>query len=201
MKSYRSVIIFCVGLGICLLVGCAQQPLPTMVFLPSSTVQATQNQIEESPQYIETEVEVTDAPSPMPDTETPERPLQTAVQVFLPTATSNPVSTFVSSSSTVSTTNSNATNSKIPAPIIYIVGPGPLSRVPSPFKLQAFFRPGDDGKLYVDLTGEDNLKIIQLSLNYSAWKGQTPDIYRDISFSIDSASEYAIFNSQHQGSI
>ncbi len=82
--------------------------------------------------------------------------------------------------------------SRIPAPIIYIVGPGPLSRVPSPFKLQAFFRPGDDGKLYVDLTGENNLKILQLSLDYSAWRGQTPDIYRDISFSIDSASEYAI---------
>lgn len=184
--------ILCLVIVLVALNGCAQQPLPTMVYLPSPTAQMLSNPGIESPEISATEVAYTETPLPVSITDTPQEPEETAEQIILPTATNNPSSTTISTISTVSTSNTEGSNSDIPAPIIYIVGPGPLSRVPSPFKLQAFFRPGDDGRLYVDITGENNFKILQLSLNYNAWKGQTPDIYRDISFSIDSASEYAI---------
>ncbi len=163
-----------------------------MVYLPSPTAQVPQILELGSTETATLDIDVTEAPLPEMMTETPSEPSQTAIPIYLPTATNIPASTL-SPDSSVSSTNNNSSNKlNIPAPIIYIVGPGPLSRVSSPFKLQAFFRPGDDGRLYVDLTGENNLKILQLSLNYSAWRGQTPDIYRDISFPMDSASEYAL---------
>jgi hypothetical protein len=184
--------ILCFVIVLVVLIGCVQQPLPTIVYLPSPTVQMSSNLGFESPEFRATEVEYTPTPLPVSITDTPQQTDETAEPLLLQTATIYPGSMAMSTTSPVSTLINNAPGSDIPAPSIHIIGPGPLSRVPSPFKLQAFFRPGDDGRLYIDLAGENNLKILQLSLNYSAWRGQTPDIYRDISFSIDSASEYAI---------
>lgn len=66
-----------------------------------------------------------------------------------------------------------------------------MSKVTSPFRVEAFVTPGDDGYVYLELIGEDGSTITQQSLDYRALISRSLWISPSVSFSISAVAETA----------
>jgi len=99
-----------------------------------------------------------------------------------PTPTHTPTATFTP---TVTSTPSP------PLASLRIIRPGPLSKISSPIKVEAMVTPGDDGKVYFDLLGEDGRVInhVEIDLKYNL--GQHVIITPKIDFQTSAAAESA----------
>lgn len=80
---------------------------------------------------------------------------------------------------------------KLPLANIRIQSPGPLSRVVSPFDVEASVIPGENGIVRVELIGEDGRAITRQVLQYNTQAGQRFLIHPQIAFEIPSAGETA----------
>jgi hypothetical protein len=63
--------------------------------------------------------------------------------------------------------------------------------VTSPFRVEAFVTPGDDGYVYLELIGEDGRTITQQSLDYRALINRSLWISPSVSFNISAVAETA----------
>jgi len=109
-------------------------------------------------------------PSPTPsDTPTP----TTTSMPLLPTRTPTPLPT-----------------AGIPGAAIQISIPGPLSRIISPLQLRANVRPGLDGKVRVELLGEDGRLLVRKIFNYGEAQGYVY-VADALEFEISAAAETA----------
>jgi hypothetical protein len=78
----------------------------------------------------------------------------------------------------------------IPSAAIQIRSPGPLSRIISPLQLQASVKPGLDGRVRVELLGEDGRLLVRKIINYGERKGYVL-VSEDLEFEISAAAETA----------
>jgi hypothetical protein len=108
------------------------------------------------------------------------------VPTAFPTSTSTPIPTSTRSASKQTTSISNSRPS---LPAILIDAPGPLSKIASPIYLEAGAIPGDDGMLYLDVTGEDGRSIFSKALNFSNSPYRRAYFSRNIDFEIPSVAE------------
>lgn len=69
--------------------------------------------------------------------------------------------------------------------------PGPLSKVTSPFYMEAGAILGDDAKVQIDLIDEDGQFLFQKTLNYSGYAGARVYFSQQIPFQIDGVAESA----------
>ena len=66
-----------------------------------------------------------------------------------------------------------------------------MSKVISPFRVEAFVTPGDDGYIYLELIGEDGRIITQLSLDNRALINRSIWISPSVNFKISAVAETA----------
>ena len=78
----------------------------------------------------------------------------------------------------------------IPLAAIQFRSPGPLSRLVSPLHVQASVRPGPDGRVRVELLGEDGRLLVRQILNYGDQNGHVY-IDAELPFEIGAAAETA----------
>jgi hypothetical protein len=90
------------------------------------------------------------------------RPAHTATRTPRPSATATASPSPVPSSTATPTATPTVTRTPTPEPpeeipfaVVQIIQPAPLSKVVSPIELYAYLPPGDDGRVRVQLTGED----------------------------------------------
>ena len=76
----------------------------------------------------------------------------------------------------------------IPAAAVQIRRPGPLSRLVSPLHLQANLRPGLDGRVRIELFGEDGRLLVRKIINYGRNSGWVY-IDDDFEFEISAVAE------------
>ncbi len=78
-----------------------------------------------------------------------------------------------------------------PAPAIYLVRPGLLSRVVSPIEMELYAYTGGDGKISIELVGEDGRVISRQVMDYGGKAGRHVWIIPKLPFEIDAAAETA----------
>lgn len=151
---------------------------------------------------------IPDTPTPAPSvtaTLTPEAspsqpPTPTLTQVSSPTETATPgpsltpsrTSTNTRTATPTRTPTSTSTITFTPTPplaYLRIQRPGLLSKVVSPFRMEAMIAPGDDGWVRIDLFGEDGRVITTQQLDYRHSIGRRFWISPMVQFSITAAVE------------
>ena len=184
-------------------------PTSTATFVPTPLPTDTPTATPEPPT-----VTPTDTPSPIPlPTDTPTEtatPTLTATDGPSPTPTRTPsitrtptktrtvtrtrIPSLTRTRTATPTITSTATITLTPTPPpagLRIMKPGPLSKLVSPIKIQSALVVGDDGLVYIDLTGEDGRLLSRQVLNYRAYIGQEIFIAPEVPFEITSAAETA----------
>jgi hypothetical protein len=78
-----------------------------------------------------------------------------------------------------------------PWAFIRIARPGPLSKVGTPLDVQMGMSPGQDGKLYIDLIGEDGRFITRMTRDFRQYINQQIYTSVEIDFEIPGAAETA----------
>jgi len=78
-----------------------------------------------------------------------------------------------------------------PFDYLRISRPGLLSKVTSPFRMEAYVIPGSDGMVYLDLIGEDSRPITQEALDYRNYAMQGIWFTHKVAFSIPGVVETA----------
>ena len=78
-----------------------------------------------------------------------------------------------------------------PFAVLRIDRPGRMSKVVSPLKTELGVTPGADGKVHLDLIGEDGRYIFRQVLSYGNYQGKSIGITPEITFDIDAVSELA----------
>lgn len=74
---------------------------------------------------------------------------------------------------------------------IQIISPGPLSKVISPFKLESYVQPGNDGKVFIDLIDENGTTLFHDVRIYQDLPRLWAPVNMDLAFNIESAVEYS----------
>ncbi len=126
----------------------------------------------------------------VPDTATP-GPSPTNTRT--PTSTRIPTRTRVPSRTpTITLTPTNTNTPTPPPPLLYILRPGLLSRVTSPIQMELNMTIGGDGKVTIELIGEDGRIIAQQIQSYGRDQaGKRIWLVPELSFTIDAAAETA----------
>lgn len=78
-----------------------------------------------------------------------------------------------------------------PFAVLRIDRPGRLSKVVSPLKTELGVTPGADGRVHLDLIGEDGRYIFRQVLSYGSYQGKSIGITPEITFDIEAVSELA----------
>lgn len=78
-----------------------------------------------------------------------------------------------------------------PNAALRISRPGPYSRVSSPFRMEAVIKPGADGLVHLEITGEDGRTIHREDMDFRAMRDRTLSIAPEVSFGILAAAETA----------
>ncbi len=122
---------------------------------------------------------------------TPEHtPTPTEISISLPTPTNPP-----SHSPTAGPTATQAASPTPPAPFeipyaeIQIMSPGALSRISSPLKLHLFLTPGHNGRVRVELFGEDGRLMYRHLFVSTQFPGVQTNIHTEIDFEIIGVAE------------
>jgi hypothetical protein len=109
-----------------------------------------------------------------------------------PTRTRTPTRTpFPSRTPIASRTPTITLTSTPPSAWMRLQRPGMYSKVVSPIKIEALISPGDDGYVYVELTGEDGRMVTRQTLDFRAYLNRHFYIAPEIPFEIKAASEIA----------
>ncbi len=126
----------------------------------------------------------------VPDTATP-GPSPTSTRT--PTLTRTPTRTRVPTRTRTITLTPTITNTPTPpAPILNIVRPGLLSRVLSPIQMELYVTVGEDGKIAIELLGEDGRVISRQIKNLGMDQaGKRAYLVPEMPFEIDAAAETA----------
>ena len=128
--------------------------------------------------------EVTPLPQPTASTTISATPGKTATKTRYPTKTFPPTRTRrPSRTPTISLTPTP------PWAFIRIARPGPLSKVGSPIKVEMGMTPGEDGKLYIDLVGEDGRFITRLTKDFRQYINKQIYTAVEIPFDIPGVAE------------
>ena len=142
--------------------------------------------------------EALDLPSPSPtlllasSTPTPTRAATATLSAMGPSPTPSLPPTFTSTPLPTQPTRTappQATAS-IPAAAVQIRRPGPLSRLISPIQVQVSVRPGPDGRIRIELLGEDGRLLIRKIINYGQESGWV-FLTESLEFEISAAAETA----------
>jgi hypothetical protein len=78
-----------------------------------------------------------------------------------------------------------------PAAALRISRPGLLSKVSSPFRVEAVIKTGDDGKAWLHLIGEDGRIITEQKLDFGRQSNQRFAVSPEVTFEISAAAETA----------
>jgi len=140
-----------------------------------------------SPTSSEPSIPVTAGPSPtVADTRLP---TNTPTITRTPTATITPTPTLTP---TPADTATPLPPDEIPFAVVQIVRPSALSKVISPIELFAFVAPGGDGRIRVELTGEDGrLLYRQVFVFTNSPEGARINLNANVKFEIIGVSETA----------
>lgn len=126
---------------------------------------------------------VTRSPTPSltPSATRTRRPAVTPTASVSPTPTVSPTSTR---------TSTPEPPEEIPFAVVQIVQPAHLSKVVSPIEMYAYLPPGEDGRIRVELTGEDGRVLYrQVFLYPEASAGSRVKLNAEIPFGITAVSE------------
>lgn len=116
-------------------------------------------------------------------------PSATPTITFTPTASNTPTPTFTP---TPNYTTTPLPPDEIPFAVVQIVHPSSLSKVVSPIELYAFVAPGGDGRIRVELTGEDGrLLYRQVFVFTNSPAGARINLNAKVNFEIIGVSETA----------
>ena len=107
-----------------------------------------------------------------------------------PTSTETPTPTTTAIPLQPTRTPTPLPTAGIPKAAIQISNPGPLSRIISPLQVRANVRPGPDGRVRVELMGEDGRLLVRKILNYGEQKGYVY-VSDALDFEISAAAETA----------
>lgn len=194
----RSAVLFCLLLVFAaLMTGCASSTAPgqsnsvSTALLPTWIAQTVSAGALQTEQYL-------DQPSPLPSATSepalasPTRAATATLSAMgpspTPSITPTPTSTPLPTQPT--RTPLPQPTATIPAASVQIRRPGPLSYLVSPINVQARVRPGPDGRIRIELLGEDGRLLVRQILNYGQESGLV-FISQDLEFEIASAAETA----------
>jgi hypothetical protein len=183
MLSLRTLFFLLIGI---LVAGCGARPqvtpvtpIPTGQFRTAiaQTLDAQQNAVESPAAPSSTPIPpATDAPLPALPSSTP---------------TPSPTPTAVTRTATpgISPSLTPTGLPQIPLAAIEITAPGALSKVVSPFPLRALLVPGDQGRVTVELLGEDGRVLTRQIVILNPNLGRKAGLAIDIVFEIPTESE------------
>jgi hypothetical protein len=158
-----------------LLSSCAQLP-STNNLVPSPTVMTEALQTS-TPQSTETPTPtLTQTPTANPATLTPAR---------TPTHTLTPTPFPI----TLEPISSPSPEAALPEVAIQIFTPGPLSKVVSPLLVRAFLRPGANGRIRLELLGEDGRLLVRQVLVFNAPPRRKVNLSVEVDFEIAAVAE------------
>jgi hypothetical protein len=188
---------------------CGRQGVPVATLVPSESVATSTPEVTDTVLPMQT---ATLASSPMSldtaaveatDVSTPTEPSTATVTL---TPTSQPSATFTSTPTrrryVTATHPPTATRRPTKTPTITLTPtppyadisidqPGPLSKVLSPFYMEAGAILGDDAKIQLDLIDENGQFLFQKTLNYYSYAGARIYFSQQIPFQIEGAAESA----------
>jgi hypothetical protein len=191
-----------------LMVTACQGSIPILV--ASSPTPADLVVEESSPEYTKTQPtqeNTAEIPAEQPeDTPTPEEisiaATATATRTMRPTASStitpgpSPTATRTATRTPTATrtrwptiTNTITLSPTPPAAVMRISRPGLLSKVSSPFRVEAVIKTGDDGKAWLHLIGEDGRIITEQKLDFGRQANQRFSVSPEVIFEIAGAAE------------
>jgi hypothetical protein len=160
----------------------AAQPTPTETLIPTITNTILPATIGPSPT-------ITFTPEPS-QTLTPTHtltPTVTSTITLTPTPSDTPTAT---ATNTPDYTVTPIPPDEIPFAVVQIINPSHLSKVVSPIELYTFVAPGDDGRIRVELTGEDGRVLYrQVFLYTDAPAGARVNLNTKINFEIVGVAE------------
>lgn len=110
-----------------------------------------------------------------------------------PSATLSPtrsVPTLFPSPAPASRTPTPSPTLAIPEAAIQIQAPGALSRLVSPFEVRAYLRPGSDGRVRLELLGEDGRLLVRKILSYLPSLTRV-NLVEEVEFEISAVAETA----------
>jgi hypothetical protein len=107
-----------------------------------------------------------------------------------PTATRTPTRTATATRTRWPTITRTITLTPTPpAAVLRISRPGLLSKVSSPFRVEAVIKTGDDGKAWLHLIGEDGRILTEQALDFGRQANQRFAVSPEVSFEISGAAE------------
>jgi hypothetical protein len=107
-----------------------------------------------------------------------------------PTATRTPTRTPTATNTRRPTLTRTMTQTSTPhMAVVRISRPGLLSKVSSPFRVEAVAQTGEGGRAWLHLIGEDGRIITEQSLSYGRQENQRFIISQEVSFDITAAAE------------
>jgi hypothetical protein len=139
------------------------------------------------------------------------RATRTPTQTYTPLAPEEQLATFYAESTLTATAAGTPskgqrapTRTRTPTPtptitptplppfaVLRIDRPGRMSKLTSPFRTELGVTPGDDGRIHIDLIGEDGRYITRQILSYGSYQGKSIGITPEIDFQIDAVAETA----------
>ncbi len=123
------------------------------------------------------------------DTPAPSRTPQTATPASSPTPSLTPTAAAPTATRGITPTRTPTGLPQIPAAAIEITAPGALSKVVSPFPLRALLVPGDQGRVAVELLGEDGRVLTRQIVILNPNLGRKAGLAIDVSFEIPAEAE------------
>jgi hypothetical protein len=180
------------GLQVCLLSACSafsQPKLPTPLppeYLP--TVVALTLEAGNSPVLAGTQTNRTET---IPATDTP-LPTVAADPTQLPSPTVSQAETDTPSTPAIETATAGPTATAMPdLPIagVQIFKPGDLSKVISPIEITAYLRPGERGRVTLELFGEDGRQLVRQIKTFNTTPGARVNLNAELEFGIQAAAE------------
>jgi len=153
------------------------------------------------PEYLPTAIALTleagnpqigpEAPSSSPESTTiPETPIPTETAGL----TSTPVPPTTEPPATISLETPTAGSTPTATPEFPISGvqifkPGDLSKVVSPIEISAYMRPGDRGRVTLELFGEDGRQLVRQIKTFNTTPGARVNLNAELEFGIQAAAE------------
>ncbi len=110
-----------------------------------------------------------------------------AVTATLPATMTPAPATSTPALSTLAPTPSLTPTPGLPQAAIQILGPGPASKIISPFKVSAYLDTGAKGSVHLELIGEDGRLLVRKILSFDP--GRRVHLYEDMEFEINGAAE------------
>lgn len=190
----RAVCFLCAGLILGLILGACNFPslqdqVPTFIpeeYLPTA-VALTADSFTDSDL---SSLQQTTSPQPQQD------PDPTATETALPPSPTEEISpTQAPPSPSPTVMLEDPSPAALPDPLpegeIRIISPGPLSRLTSPFILNAYLNPGEDRRVQVSLYGEDERLVVRHQINFQETKASKVQLKKTLSFEISEPTETA----------